>query len=105
MNIPATPRGPALAALTILSVPAAASAAPDCAQYPRMVAALEAEGGQLPAATGVAGTDAIVDFFVSPRTGAWTVTRTGPGGRTCIVIRGQGFQVPVPPGPPDGDPA
>ncbi|RME16820.1 MAG: hypothetical protein D6801_04695 [Alphaproteobacteria bacterium] len=61
--------------------------------------AIEGEGRL---AIGLAG-DRLIELFVAPETGNWTILVTSPEGRSCLVATGEGlvwFGAVVPPGDP-----
>lgn len=41
---------------------------------------------------GLAANNSVVEVFASLDTGTWTITVTAPGGPTCLVASGEGFQ-------------
>lgn len=60
-----------------------------CTGHAALVAQLAAHDGESRQATGIAGSDRLVEFFASPETGSWTITVTTPDGIACLHAAGE----------------
>lgn len=69
-----------------------AIAQPTCADHDTIVARLVEHFGERRQSVGLDQDNALVEIFASMETGSWTMTMTRPGGLTCLVAAGQGFQ-------------
>ena len=49
--------------------------------------------GEMMALATVTADGLIVETFVNPVTGSWTMTVRRPGGPTCLAATGEGFQI------------
>jgi hypothetical protein len=64
-----------------------------CADHASVVAQLAEGYGESRQAIGLSSTNHVLEVFASPETGSWTITLTQPGGPTCFVAAGQGFEI------------
>lgn len=94
----------ALAAL-ILTGPALAQGAANCAPRDTVVTRLAERYGESRQSVGLAANNQVVEVFAAPDTGTWTITVTLPGGLTCLVASGQAFEAMADPLPAAGDDA
>ncbi|MEJ6399006.1 hypothetical protein [Yoonia sp. 208BN28-4] len=65
----------------------------NCADHATVVARLAEGYGESRQAMGLTNANTILEVFASSETGSWTITITAPGGPTCLVSAGQGFQL------------
>lgn len=63
-----------------------------CADHGQVVARLAEHYGESRQSIGLDDNNAMVEVFVSPDSGSWTITLTQPGGPTCMVAAGQAYQ-------------
>jgi len=79
-------------ALSMLSpVPANAHQA-RCADRARVMDMLQSRFGESRRGMGLAADQAIMEIFASAETGSWTITVTFPGGTTCLLASGHGYE-------------
>jgi len=64
----------------------------NCADRASVVDRLAVEYGETHQAIGLASAREVVEIFASDETGSWTITVTGPDGRTCLVAAGTCFE-------------
>lgn len=79
-----------MAALLAMSHPAAAQTM--CGPRATIVAQLESKYGEARIGSGLAGSAAVIEFFVSGETGSWTILRTDAWGLSCMLMAGDGWQ-------------
>jgi hypothetical protein len=48
--------------------------------------------GEAPVAQGLGANGTLVEVWASPATATWTITVTPPGGPTCVVASGDGYE-------------
>lgn len=65
----------------------------NCADHATVVASLSDGYGENRQAMGLTSTNTVLEVFASTTTGTWTITLTTPGGPTCLVAAGIGFQM------------
>lgn len=65
----------------------------NCATHEMVVERLASGYGESRQSIGLSSDNHIVEVFASLETGTWTITLTQPGGPTCLVASGAGFQV------------
>ncbi|NDR58948.1 hypothetical protein [Aliiruegeria sabulilitoris] len=61
-----------------------------CSPRDRVVSGLDRLFGEIPRARAVSGDDSVVEFFSSRENGTWTLLRSLPDGRACVVATGNG---------------
>ncbi len=61
-----------------------------CSPRERVVSGLDRLFGELPRARAVSGDDSVMEFFSSRENGTWTLLRSLPDGRSCVVATGRG---------------
>lgn len=83
------------AAGTVLPLPAAGQA--PCGDRDGFVAGLERQFGEHRSIEAVTSAGALMEVFVSG-SGSWTILVTLPGGPSCLVASGTGWQPERPPG-------
>jgi hypothetical protein len=76
----------AMASLFALPV----NAAPNCASIAQVIELLTLGYGESVAASGLDERGALIQMWVNPETGSWTVTGTGPSGTSCVLAQGEG---------------
>jgi hypothetical protein len=82
-----------LAALVFTALPAPVAAQQArCLDRARVLDMLENRFGETRRAMGVAHGNAVVEVFASAESGNWTITVTLPGGMTCLLASGHGFE-------------
>lgn len=64
----------------------------NCADHASVVERLGEHYGESRQSIGLGSDNAVVEVFASMDTGSWTITVTRPGGPTCLVAAGQGYQ-------------
>lgn len=77
----------------LLATDAAFAQNRNCANHADIVARLAEQYGESRQAMGLSGSSSVLEVFASDETGSWTITVTQPGGPTCLVAAGQGFQI------------
>lgn len=65
----------------------------NCADHAAIVSRLASHYGESRQAMGLGSNNAVVEVFASDESGTWTITVTRPGGPTCLVAAGEGFQL------------
>lgn len=66
-----------------------------CASRAAMVAQLLSEYAEIPVASGLQSNGALVEILTSP-SGTWSIIVGKPGGLTCLVASGDGWQAAMP---------
>lgn len=91
--------GPVLAgALVGLAPPASAQSGArpgadvPCGERDAIVAALERRYAEMPVARGIENNGELIQVFVSPRTGTWTILATRTDGVSCVLAVGDHFE-------------
>lgn len=74
----------------IASGPAFAGTA--CGPRDDVLAQLSDNFGENRQAIGLAGNNALMEFFASPDSGSWTILMTRPDGTTCAIAAGTFFE-------------
>lgn len=89
----------AAVALTFL-LAGPAVAAQKCGKRAELLANLGKKYGEHPKAMGLINKHSILEIFVSPETGTWTIMRSGPAGTSCLIAVGKWWedQPPAPKG-------
>lgn len=77
----------------------AAWAQPVCADRAELLAQLAQRFNETPVGVGVTAQGSVVELFVSPAGGTWTIVVTLPSNTSCLVGAGESWQ-PAPPRPP-----
>ena len=62
---------------------------PACTPRGRVVAGLDALFGEVRRGVAPAGDRSVIEWFASPDTGTWTLLKTLPDGRSCVVATGR----------------
>ena len=94
---------PALAGVLAITSAAFSSALPTatladgvdfvrCAPHDQVAAFLQAEHGEALAGWGADPRGLLLELYSDPQDGSWSVTFTGPDGRTCIISWGTAWQ-------------
>ncbi len=73
-----------------------------CGVRDAMVEALSTAYQERPVSRGVTSTGALMEVLAGP-TGSWSILVTAPGGATCLVASGEGWQQII--STKEGDPA
>src|SRR5690606_12946845 len=63
-----------------------------CSTRDQMVSMLAKSFQEAPTAVGMVDSDAVVEIFVSPDHGTWTILASDPAGNSCIISAGEGWQ-------------
>ncbi len=92
-------------ALLIFATQNAHAQTPQCASRPDVLAALATQYGEARRGIGIAGQNAVMELFVNPSTGTWTIIATSPDGKTCLIASGSNFEMTQDPAPAKGSPA
>ena len=71
---------------------AGAAQAQTCSDHDAMVRHLAEGWGESRQSMGLDAGNSMVELFVSPETGTWTMTVTRPGGPTCMIASGHAFE-------------
>jgi hypothetical protein len=79
-------------------------AAPACTTRDSVVSQLAERYGETRRGIGMAANATVVEVFASDA-GTWTITVTTPGGPTCLVASGEGWEALTEQLPAKGDPA
>lgn len=77
----------------------------NCHQHQLVVERLAERYGESRQSIGLAANNSVVEVFASLETGTWTITVTTPGGPTCLVASGEGYQALAEVLPSSGSPA
>ena len=91
--------------LLILATHNAHAQPAQCALRPDVLAALATKYGEARRGIGIAGQNAVMELFVNPATGTWTILVTTPDGKTCLIASGSDFEATRDPAPAKGSPA
>jgi len=78
---------------------------PQCAPRPAVLEALANGFGEARRAVGIAGQAHVMELFVNPETGTWTITATRPDGVMCLIASGSNFEQVQGSAPAKGSPA
>lgn len=81
-----------LIAASLILIPAAASAAPQCGPREAAMTQLEENYDEIPVGMGVTNTGGLVELLQSRDEETWTITVTTPDGMTCLVAAGEGWR-------------
>ena len=81
----------ALAVLTALPA-VAQQTPPSCMPTPQMYQQMIERYGESRSAVGINSDGAMIEFWGNDDVGSWTVIGTGPGGISCILSYGDGFE-------------
>lgn len=79
------------------ALPVPVNAQPVCGSRDGFVAGLERQFGEHRSIEAVTSAGALMEVFVSG-SGSWTILVTLPGGPSCLVASGEGWQPVVSPG-------
>ncbi|HQY44066.1 MAG TPA: hypothetical protein PK450_07800 [Paracoccaceae bacterium] len=90
-------------ACILLADRARAEETPRCGPRAEIIAQLTGNWGEGRRATGLIGTSAVMELFVSDDTGTFSLLATLPDGRSCLIAAGDNFATLAPESP--GDPA
>jgi hypothetical protein len=85
-------------ALILIFLAAPAWAQEQCAPRDRLVGELKGRFGETRVSEALAQHD-IIETWANPKTGSWTILRTSPDGRTCMIASGTHYRH-VPQGEP-----
>jgi len=91
-------------ALLIFATQNAHAQSAQCAPRPDVLAALATKYGEARRGIGIAGQNAMMELFVNPSTGTWTIIATTPDGKTCLIASGSNFEMARDPAPAKGSP-
>ena len=91
-------------ALLILATQNAHAQAAQCAPRADVLTALATKYGEARRGIGIAGQNAVMELFVNPSTGTWTIISTSPDGKTCLIASGSNFEATSDPAPAKGSP-
>ncbi len=88
--------------VALLLIPATVQAQFACGTRDSFVGTLGEKYGEIRKGAGLAGPTAIYELWVSEATGTWTILKTYPNGRTCIMAVGDSWHddPPIAPGDP-----
>jgi hypothetical protein len=91
-----------LASLATFAGPADAQTAgrvarPPCHDYGEIARQLADRYKEAPVSAGLQANGHLLQVFRSPESGTWTILSTAPGGLTCIVAAGRGWETIEPP--------
>lgn len=92
----------ALVLALFIVLPAPATAQSVCAERTQMIEQLEERWGEIRHSAGLTGDDRVMEVFVNPETGTWTIIVTSPLGHACMIAAGEFFNLLLP--DPGGDP-
>jgi hypothetical protein len=71
---------------------AASAQSGNCADRAVIGAILADRWGEAPVGQGLGANGTLVEVWASPATATWTITVTPPGGPTCLVASGDGYE-------------
>ncbi|MFQ5622811.1 MAG: hypothetical protein ACE5FS_05375 [Paracoccaceae bacterium] len=80
---------------------AAQAQTPKCAERARIVAQLQSRFGEKQVGMGMQDTRAVVEIFVSPESGSWTILVTRANGVSCMAAAGRAWTEAAPASPDD----
>lgn len=89
--------------LALAACPAMAQQPPPCAPRAAVVGQLAAQFQEAQQNYRIDINGNLLETFADPVSGTWTDIKTAPGGMSCMVGSGQGFQASIP--TPQGSPA
>ena len=92
-------------ALLIFATQNAHAQVAQCAPRTDVLTALATKYGEARRGIGIAGQNAVMELFVNPSTGTWTIIATTPDGKTCLIASGSNFEGTSDPAPAKGSPA
>ena len=95
--------GAALLCVGLLSAFPASARQMQCAERAQVLSVLQDRLQQVVRARGIAGR-AVMEMFVAPDSGDWTLTVTLPNGMTCLLANGAAFETPNTVAPARGAP-
>ena len=75
-----------------LLVPPSVAAQVECAPRATALAALAEGYGEQVIGGGIDSRGPLLEVFVNPETGTWTLLVTSPDGRSCIAAEGDGWR-------------
>ena len=70
-----------------------------CTDHATFTTRLATQFGESRQAIALTSANRVLEVFASTETGSWTITLTDPGGPTCMVAAGQGFELTNTPQP------
>lgn len=90
-----------LAATWLLAAPAGAqSPLPagrlPCHRFEEIVRQLDQKYDEAPVSVGIQMNGNLLQVFASAKQGTWTILSTSPGGLTCIIAAGRGWEALAP---------
>jgi hypothetical protein len=85
----------ALVAAFFVAAPADAQTL--CGPRADIVAQLDARYGETPRAVGIDAQGRLVELFATAAGTSWTMLRSWPDGRSCLIAAGQSWQILVRP--------
>ena len=88
------------AACAAFFMPGPAAAQVLCGDRTEVGKKLKESYSETPANIGLAGNGAVVEVFVSPD-GSFTIIMTHPGGLSCLMAAGEGWETVQPPPDPE----
>ena len=92
-------------AISMATMPAAVSAAPQCGKRDAVLSTLATQFGETRRGVGLAVNHGLVEVFASNETGSWTITITMADGMTCLIVSGENYEEISENLPTKGDPA
>jgi len=76
-----------------LATTGGAAAEPLCGDRDMIAERLASEYGEVRHGAGMVGHGRIMEIFISPERGSWTILITHAGGPTCVVAAGESWEV------------
>lgn len=82
----------ALAAATLMTPVSSAAQGMVCGVRDKIVQQLEERYGETALSRGVARGSGIVEMYVNPESGSWTIVVTNTKGMSCLMAAGEAFE-------------
>jgi hypothetical protein len=91
-------------ALLIFATQNAHAQTAQCGPRSDVLSVLATKYGEARRGIGIAGQNAVMELFVNPSTGTWTIIATSPDGKTCLIASGRNFEATRDAAPAKGSP-
>lgn len=82
----------ALSSTTALITSDAEARIPQCGEHTSIVSLLEKRYGETPRGIGLVSDRGVMQVFVSPEKGTWTILMTNAQGQSCLLAAGKGWE-------------
>lgn len=82
-----------VAAVVLTATGAQAALQPVCGGHDEIARQLAEEFGEVHHGSGTVGEGRVMEIFISPERGSWTILMTDTGGPTCVVAAGEAWEI------------